>query len=64
MDGLKHKETNVVIIGATNVNDEELDPALMRAEGSDRKIYIDYPRLADRRELLNTILISSVMIVP
>jgi len=51
MDGLKHKETNVVIIGATNVNDEELDPALMRAGRFDRKIYIDYPRLQDRREL-------------
>jgi cell division protease FtsH len=51
MDGLRQKEANVVVIAATNVSDDELDPALMRAGRFDRKIYIDYPRLQDRREL-------------
>jgi len=53
IDGLKHKETNIIVIGATNVNDEELDPALMRAGRFDRKIYIDYPRLEDRKDLFS-----------
>lgn len=51
MDGLRQKEQNVVVIAATNVSEEELDPALMRAGRFDRKIYIGPPSLDDRANL-------------
>jgi len=51
MDGLRKKENNIVVIGATNVDERELDPALMRAGRFDRKIYIGLPGLADRENL-------------
>jgi cell division protease FtsH len=51
MDGLRQKENNIVIIGATNVSEYLLDPALMRAGRFDRKIYIPLPGLKDRQEL-------------
>lgn len=53
MDGLRKKENNIVIIGATNVSEQELDPALMRAGRFDRKIYIPLPALKDREDLFN-----------
>ncbi|UCD15768.1 MAG: AAA family ATPase [Candidatus Omnitrophota bacterium] len=51
LDGLRQEESNIVIIAATNVNEEELDPALMRAGRFDRKVYVDYPQLEDRKNL-------------
>ncbi|MFA4842263.1 MAG: AAA family ATPase, partial [Candidatus Omnitrophota bacterium] len=51
MDGLRKKEDNIVVIGATNVPEYELDPALMRAGRFDRKIYIPLPGLKDREAL-------------
>jgi cell division protease FtsH len=51
MDGLRQKEYNVIVIAATNVNENELDPALMRAGRFDRKIYIGLPKLQDRQAL-------------
>ncbi|MCM8820188.1 MAG: ATP-dependent metallopeptidase FtsH/Yme1/Tma family protein, partial [Candidatus Omnitrophica bacterium] len=51
MDGLRQKEYNIVVIAATNVLEEELDPALMRAGRFDRKIYIGLPSLEDRYAL-------------
>lgn len=51
MDGLRKKENNIVVIGATNVSEYQLDPALMRAGRFDRKIYIPLPGLKDRDEL-------------
>ena len=51
MDGLKQKEENVIIIGATNAQEESLDPALLRPGRFDRKIYIDRPSLADREQI-------------
>lgn len=51
MDGLRKKENNIVIIGATNVSEQQLDPALMRAGRFDRKIYIPLPALKDRQDL-------------
>ncbi|MBN3041210.1 MAG: AAA family ATPase [Candidatus Omnitrophica bacterium] len=53
MDGVRQAEDNIVVIGATNVSEDALDPALMRAGRFDRKIYFDYPNLNDRKELLN-----------
>ena len=51
MDGLKEKDTNIVIIGATNAPEGFLDPALLRPGRFDRKIYVDKPNLEDRAKL-------------
>ncbi len=51
LDGLRKKENNLVVIGATNVDEKDLDPALMRAGRFDRKIYIGLPGLKDRENL-------------
>jgi len=51
MDGLKEKDTNIVIIGATNAPEGFLDPALLRPGRFDRKIYVDSPNLEDREKL-------------
>mgnify|MGYP000530603624 CR=1 FL=1 len=53
LDGLRQTENNIVILAATNVNDSELDPALMRAGRFDRKIYINKPNLEDREKLFD-----------
>ncbi len=52
MDGLKEKELNVIMIGATNAPELFLDPALLRPGRFDRKIYVDLPNLEDREKLL------------
>lgn len=51
MDGLKEKDYNVVVIGATNAPESFLDLALLRAGRFDRKIYIDLPNLEEREKL-------------
>ncbi|MCU0650911.1 MAG: AAA family ATPase [Candidatus Omnitrophica bacterium] len=51
MDGLKEKDSNIVIIGATNVYHGVLDDALLRPGRFDRKIYVDKPSLDDRIKL-------------
>jgi cell division protease FtsH len=51
MDGLKEKDTNIVIIGATNAPEHFLDQALLRPGRFDRKIYVDKPNLEDRQKL-------------
>lgn len=51
LDGLRKKENNIVVIGATNVEEKDLDVALMRAGRFDRKIYIGLPGLKDRENL-------------
>jgi cell division protease FtsH len=51
MDGLKEKDLNVVIIGATNMPEYFLDAALLRPGRFDRKIYVDKPNLEDREKL-------------
>jgi cell division protease FtsH len=51
MDGLRQENNNIVIIAATNVHEGELDSALTRAGRFDRKIYVDYPQLEDRKAL-------------
>lgn len=51
MDGLKEKDLNVVIIGATNAPENFLDRALLRPGRFDRKIYVDKPNLEDRERL-------------
>ncbi|UCG35344.1 MAG: AAA family ATPase [Candidatus Omnitrophota bacterium] len=51
LDGLRQVENNIVVVAATNVNEDELDPALMRAGRFDRKIYVGKPGLDDRKKL-------------
>lgn len=51
MDGLKEKDINIVIIGATNMPEFFLDRALLRPGRFDRKIYVDKPSLEDREKL-------------
>jgi len=53
MDGLKDKDSNIIIIGATNIGEVFLDPALLRPGRFDRKIYVDMPYLDDREKLFN-----------
>jgi len=51
MDGLKEKEENVIIIGASNAAESILDPALLRPGRFDRKVYIDKPNVEGREKL-------------
>ncbi|MCM8800856.1 MAG: AAA family ATPase [Candidatus Omnitrophica bacterium] len=51
MDGLKEKDYNIVVIGATNAPETFLDPALLRPGRFDRKIYVDLPNLEEREKL-------------
>jgi len=51
MDGLKEKDYNIIIIGATNAPESFLDPALLRPGRFDRKIYVDLPNLDEREKL-------------
>ncbi len=51
MDGLKGKEENIVVIGATNAPEEHLDQALLRPGRFDRKIMITKPSQDDRADL-------------
>jgi len=53
MDGLKQKEENIILIGATNAPEKSLDEALLRPGRFDRKIYIGRPSLADREKLFS-----------
>ncbi|NTV52290.1 MAG: ATP-dependent zinc metalloprotease FtsH [Candidatus Firestonebacteria bacterium] len=51
MDGLGSRAENVIVIGATNANEDVLDAALLRPGRFDRKIYIDKPNLQEREQL-------------
>ena len=51
MDGLKEKDDNIVIMGATNAPESFLDPALLRPGRFDRKIFVDVPNLEEREKL-------------
>ena len=51
MDGLKDKDENVIVIGATNAAQDSLDEALLRPGRFDRKIFVDKPDLQEREEL-------------
>ncbi|MBI2071259.1 MAG: AAA family ATPase [Elusimicrobia bacterium] len=52
MDGIE-PNANVVVIGATNVAEGALDPALLRPGRFDRKIFVDRPNLEERREIFD-----------
>ena len=52
LDGMRHKENNIVVFAATNADENNLDPALMRSGRFDRKIYIDKPNAKEREALI------------
>ncbi len=51
MDGLKGKDENIVVIGATNAPEEAMDQALLRPGRFDRKFMVTPPSQADREKL-------------
>ncbi len=51
MDGLKGKEENIIVIGATNAPEEHMDEALLRPGRFDRKLIVTKPSQDDRHEL-------------
>jgi len=53
MDGLKDKEENVIVIGATNAPLYYLDQALLRPGRFDRVISVGLPGLDDREQLFD-----------
>jgi cell division protease FtsH len=53
MDGMKEKDYNIIIIGATNAPETFLDPALLRPGRFDRKIYVELPNLEEREHLFD-----------
>lgn len=51
LDGLRQKENNIVVLAATNVHEDELDPAILRSGRFDRKIHIEKPNVEERKLL-------------
>ena len=51
MDGLKGKDENIVVIGATNAPEDAMDQALLRPGRFDRKFMVTPPSQADREKL-------------
>lgn len=51
LDGLRQAENNIVVIGATNASEDELDPAIIRAGRLERKIHVTKPNLEEREDL-------------
>jgi len=52
LDGLKSENSNIIVLAATNMPEEKLDPAVMRSGRFDRKIYFHKPSSKDREALL------------
>ncbi len=53
MDGLVDNDAPVVVIGAMNMKEEVLDPALRRPGRFDRQITIDLPNLKERKDIFD-----------
>lgn len=51
MDGLTDSDAHVLVLGAMNVAEDTLDPAVLRPGRFDRKIQITRPNLKERQEL-------------
>ncbi|MFA6636638.1 MAG: AAA family ATPase [Candidatus Omnitrophota bacterium] len=51
MDGLKGKDDNIVVIGASNAHEQHLDQALLRPGRFDRKLMVTAPSQDDREKL-------------
>jgi cell division protease FtsH len=52
MDGLRGRDDNIVVFGATNMTEGVLDVAFLRPGRFDRKIYIHLPDIEDRKKIL------------
>jgi len=52
LDGLRKDENNIIVLAATNVDENDLDPAIVRSGRFERTIYIGRPNLKEREELL------------
>lgn len=52
LDGLRKKENNIIVMAATNVNEEDLDSGIMRSGRFDRKIRVEKPSTIERLELI------------
>ncbi|HCI45518.1 MAG TPA: hypothetical protein DE315_08330 [Candidatus Omnitrophica bacterium] len=63
MDGLRNNENNILVLAATNVEEDELDPAIMRSGRFDRKIRVEKPN-AQERELVLKYYLSKVDAAP
>ena len=59
MDGLRNTENNIAVIAATNVNERELDSAIMRAGRFDRKVHVNRPNLKEREKIF-TLYLSKI----
>ncbi len=53
LDGLKSTDNNIFVLGATNVKENELDPAVMRAGRLERKIHVTKPNVQERKEIFD-----------
>ncbi len=53
LDGLRKIENNIIVIAATNVGEEDLDEAIMRAGRFERKIHVSRPNLKERKDLFD-----------
>jgi cell division protease FtsH len=51
LDGLRKTENNIVVIAATNVEEQDLDEAIMRAGRFERKVYVTRPNLKERKDI-------------
>ena len=53
VDGLRQDENNIVLLGATNASEDQLDPAILRSGRFERKIYVTRPNLNERKLLFD-----------
>jgi len=53
LDGLRQQENTIMVLGATNVKEGDLDPAIMRAGRLERKLYVTLPILDERKDLFD-----------
>ncbi|MCA6071453.1 MAG: AAA family ATPase [Endomicrobium sp.] len=53
MDGLNTQKSNIIVVAATNADEDVLDEALLRPGRFDRKIAIALPNLKERKQLFD-----------
>jgi cell division protease FtsH len=53
LDGLRKVENNIIVIAATNVEEQDLDEAVMRAGRFERKVYVTRPNLKERKDIFD-----------
>jgi len=51
IDGLESKGHNIIVIGATNAQENVIDKALLRPGRFDRKLYVGLPNLKEREDI-------------